>query len=134
MRRRPPRSTLFPYTTLFRSVAHIIDEPPEVVKTMMNFVEVLPGKTYHMYGATWEFFYTVHSIPTIGFRVTVPDEKGNPHTLLHSSDLDHFKGMEQLVRDGAVSQEHFDRMRNLVRGDETLAMIAVGGGLIIGGC
>ena len=120
------------YECTVLKVAHIIDEPPEVVKTMMNFVEVLPGKTYHMYGATWEFFYTVHSIPTIGFRVTVPDEKGNPHTLLHSSDLDHFKGMEQLVRDGAVSQEHFDRMRNLVRGDETLAMIDAGGGLIHG--
>src|SRR2546427_1501868 len=28
MIRRPPRSTLFPYTTLFRSVAHALDDPP----------------------------------------------------------------------------------------------------------
>src|SRR5256885_13145755 len=27
MIRRPPRSTLFPYTTLFRSVLHPVDEP-----------------------------------------------------------------------------------------------------------
>src|SRR5207249_11563749 len=27
MLRRPPRSTLFPYTTLFRSRLHVLDEP-----------------------------------------------------------------------------------------------------------
>jgi len=85
-----------------------------------------------MYGATWEFFYTVHSIPTVGFRVTVNDEKGKPHTILHSSDLDHYKGMDQLVQTGAISQEHCDRMKNLVRGDECLAMIDAGGGMIHG--
>jgi CRP-like cAMP-binding protein len=40
--------------------------------------------------------------------------------------------MDQLVKDGAVSQEHVDRMRNLVRGDECLAMIDAGGGMIHG--
>lgn len=120
------------YECTVLKVASIIGESPEMVKLMMKFVEVIPGKTYHLYGATWEFFYTVHSIPTIGFRVTVPDENGKLHTLLHSSDLDHFKGMEQLVKDGYVSQEHYDRMRNLVRGDERLAMIDAGGGLIHG--
>jgi CRP-like cAMP-binding protein len=120
------------YECTVLKVAHIIGESVEMVKLMMKFVEVIPGKTYHMYGATWEFFYTVHSIPTIGFRVTVPDEKGKDHTILHSSDLDHFKGMEQLVEAGAVSQEHYDRMKNLVRGDECLAMIDAGGGPIHG--
>jgi CRP-like cAMP-binding protein len=113
-------------------VSRIIGEPLEVVRSMVNFVEVIPGKNYRMFGASWEFFYTVHSIPTVGFRVTVPDENGKPYTLLHSSDLDHFKGMDQLVKEGAVSQEHVDRMRGLVRGDECLAMIDAGGGMIHG--
>ena len=113
-------------------VANIIGEPLEVVRAMVRFLEVIPGKTYRMYGAAWEFFYTVHSIPTIGFRVTVADENGKPHTILHSSDLDHFQGMEELVKSGSVSQEHCDRMKNLVRGDERLAMIDAGGGMIHG--
>src|SRR2546427_7554752 len=29
MIRRPPRSTLFPYTTLFRSLFHVVAEDPE---------------------------------------------------------------------------------------------------------
>ncbi len=113
-------------------VAHIIDEPVEVVKSMMKFIEIIPGKAYRLFGAAWEFFYTVHSIPTVGFRVTVPDEKGRPHTLLHSSDLDHFKGMDRLAQSGAVSPGHVDRMKNLVKGDERLAMIDAGGGMIHG--
>ncbi len=120
------------YECTVLKVANIIGESPEMVKLMMKFVEVIPGKTYHMYGATWEFFYTVHSIPTVGFRVTVNDEHGKPHTILHSSDLDHYKGMDQLVQSGAITQEHCDRMKNLVRGDECLAMIDAGGGMIHG--
>src|SRR3712207_9516109 len=34
MIRRPPRSTLFPYTTLFRSVADGLGVPPGVVRTL----------------------------------------------------------------------------------------------------
>jgi len=64
--------------------------------------------------------------------VTVPDENGKNHTLLHSSDLDHFKGMDQLAQTGCVSTEHVERMKHLVRGDEELAMIDAGGGTIHG--
>src|ERR1035441_8458544 len=44
MIRRPPRSTLFPYTTLFRSVqAAFVQEYGSVSKTISGFV---PGTTY----------------------------------------------------------------------------------------
>jgi len=120
------------YESTVLKVANIIGESEEMVRRMMPFMEIIPGKSYFLYGATWEFFYTIHSIPTIGFRVTVPDENGKNHTLLHSSDLDHFKGMEQLAQTGCVSTEHVERMKNLVRGDEELAMIDAGGGMIHG--
>src|SRR5256885_3642837 len=35
MIRRPPRSTLFPYTTLFRSVIH----PESIIHSMVEFVD-----------------------------------------------------------------------------------------------
>src|SRR5687767_15681531 len=40
MIRRPPRSTLFPYTTLFRSIAAIIVEP---IAGNMSLVPPAPG-------------------------------------------------------------------------------------------
>src|SRR2546425_10527971 len=36
MIRRPPRSTLFPYTTLFRSVVHSLANAPEVKKPLLD--------------------------------------------------------------------------------------------------
>src|SRR3989442_2483729 len=49
MIRRPPRSTLFPYTTLFRSIEFALDTPVdvmidgEVLTLKCESVEVLPG-------------------------------------------------------------------------------------------
>jgi CRP-like cAMP-binding protein len=120
------------YESTVLKVANIIGESMDVVRGMMPLVEVIPGKSYYLYGACWDFFYTIHSIPTIGFRVTVQDERDQAHTLLHSSDLDHFKGMDKLLAQGCVSAEHVERMKNLVRGDEELAMIDAGGGMIHG--
>src|SRR2546430_13038923 len=42
MIRRPPRSTLFPYTTLFRSLARCIDEDSDIVDAGFD-VEFLHG-------------------------------------------------------------------------------------------
>src|SRR3712207_6873050 len=44
MIRRPPRSTLFPYTTLFRSSQNHIDEPRANYK--VNFIDLENTKEY----------------------------------------------------------------------------------------
>ena len=120
------------YECAILKAATILGESIEMVRRMTRLVEVVPGKTYQLFGATWEFFYTVHPIPTIGFRVSVEDEEGVMHTMLHSSDLTHFKSMDDLVVQGAITESHRDRMKNLVRGDEELVMLDAGGGLIHG--
>src|SRR2546428_3373988 len=44
MIRRPPRSTLFPYTTLFRSVAARVEQVDEVVRVAHPLDHVEPGQ------------------------------------------------------------------------------------------
>src|SRR3712207_9237728 len=39
MIRRPPRSTLFPYTTLFRSRIDVVVHPQSIVHSMVEFVD-----------------------------------------------------------------------------------------------
>jgi len=80
-----------------------------------------------MYGAKWEFFYAVHTIPTIGFRVSVRGPDGRDHTVVYSSDTIHFEGLEEMRMAGAISSQHAERMRNLVRGGERLAIVDGGG-------
>src|SRR2546429_4685949 len=43
MIRRPPRSTLFPYTTLFRSEAACLDEPPVMGQYAQPGLDVFRG-------------------------------------------------------------------------------------------
>src|SRR2546426_7245933 len=47
MIRRPPRSTLFPYTTLFRSVPRIADLSSDVCRARDHPVVSLPGEVFH---------------------------------------------------------------------------------------
>ena len=41
MIRRPPRSTLFPYTTLFRSWLDVVGEHPSLVDVLSMFIALL---------------------------------------------------------------------------------------------
>src|SRR3712207_7722797 len=44
MIRRPPRSTLFPYTTLFRSLARVLQKEPEPAVVLDHSVAAERGK------------------------------------------------------------------------------------------
>src|SRR2546425_1755272 len=50
MIRRPPRSTLFPYTTLFRSIASEEDDPPKQMRVVprKSLVEARPVELWHL--------------------------------------------------------------------------------------
>src|SRR5687768_18095456 len=49
MIRRPPRSTLFPYTTLFRSLARGIDAAAHTASLETGTIAVLAGGMDHLY-------------------------------------------------------------------------------------
>src|SRR5438876_6285098 len=44
MIRRPPRSTLFPYTTLFRSKRHVVARPGRACAALHGRVQCPPGR------------------------------------------------------------------------------------------
>ena len=54
MIRRPPRSTLFPYTTLFRSVVDQLGVNDEDVKLETNFVEDLDADSLDLFQVIME--------------------------------------------------------------------------------
>src|SRR5256885_10443399 len=59
MIRRPPRSTLFPYTTLFRSkVTEALKGALTVAVTVLLFVPVVVPKTHELSAAMPELFVT----------------------------------------------------------------------------
>jgi len=115
------------YESMLIKVSAVLGEPLDLMRGYLSFTEVVPGKAVAMYGAKWEFFYAVHTIPTIGFRVSVRGPDGRDHTVVYSSDTIHFEGLARMREAQAISAQHEERMRNLVRGGERLAIVDGGG-------
>jgi len=115
------------YECMLIKISNVLGETIDEIRNYLTFTEVIPGKPFDMYGARWEFFYTVHSIPTIGFRVSVRGPDGKEHTVVHSSDTAGFSLLGDMRRAGAITTSHENRMMNLVRGGERLVMIDGGG-------
>ncbi|MDO8598607.1 MAG: cyclic nucleotide-binding domain-containing protein [bacterium] len=87
-----------------------------------------PGKQLRLLGATWESAYTVHPIPTTGFRVTVEHE-GQTYALAYSSDTaptGGLTGTDAMAKAGLYDHED-DPFVALVRGDERLVLWEAGG-------
>src|SRR6266513_780075 len=66
MIRRPPRSTLFPYTTLFRSAHRLEARPPAV----LPLTEWLPVRPDAALPETWPRDFVARLVPQTRLRVT----------------------------------------------------------------
>lgn len=115
------------YESMLIKTSHVLGESIDSIRNYLTFTEVIPGKPVRMYGANWEFFYTVHSIPTIGFRVTVRAKDGEECTIVHSSDTAAFSKLDEMADAGAITEGKKNRMKQLVQGREKLVMIDGGG-------
>ncbi len=120
------------YESMLIKTANVLGESIKNIKNYLKFTEVIPGKSVKMFGAKWEFFYTVHSIPTIGFRVTVKSPDGKDYTVVHSSDTGDFSMLDAMTASGAITKNHNKLMKSLIRGSEALVTIDGGGSPIHG--
>src|SRR3712207_6812753 len=73
MIRRPPRSTLFPYTTLFRSYARLTDEQVALVERSATRLHCAPGDTLFREGDTGYAFHVV-----VSGTVAIVEDHGRP--------------------------------------------------------
>src|SRR3712207_6959511 len=84
MIRRPPRSTLFPYTTLFRSIYKVVGEGTDILSSMKPG-EFIKGITGLGNG------YNVEEIPNgayiIGGGIGIPPMLGLLRSEEHTSEL-----------------------------------------------
>src|SRR3712207_9005199 len=93
MIRRPPRSTLFPYTTLFRSPAYAVQKEKDKKKVMPNGTPVLwrdPGNVsdldlFHGPGRSEEHTSELQSRQYLVCRLLL--EKKNNVTILHLASV-----------------------------------------------
>jgi CRP-like cAMP-binding protein len=112
---RPKVVTTEPiYRSALMKLSGYFRRPPEEVASLIEYRRVAPGTTYSDLGASFDFFYTVHSIPTVGVRVSVPDSRGRPHSVQISGDNMHHDGLNQMLERGVITDTVYAEMRNLV--------------------
>src|SRR2546430_10313439 len=79
MIRRPPRSTLFPYTTLFRSYAPGVSKPEEI----STIVKTVSPKPVNVLVSTNNCDFTVSQLADLGVR-RISDRKSTRLNSSHS--------------------------------------------------
>lgn len=102
------------YRATLDKLSSFFGKPPEEVAELLDYHPVNVGEPFDSLGATFELFYTVHSIPTVGLKVEVRDEFGETHGVVISGDTLHHEGLDKLHQEGLLPQQHLERMRHLV--------------------
>jgi CRP-like cAMP-binding protein len=95
--------------SFLRKYSAVTNIPESHLYHLFTFIPIKMDVQYNIHGALFQFFYTIHSIPTIGFHFAYRDK-----TFLYSSD--HYNdpnGQQLLVDKGIISEERKAFFRNL---------------------
>lgn len=102
------------YRSALVKLASFFSQPVEEVAKLIDYQRVVPGTSVEVLGARFDFFYTVHSIPTIGMSVQLTDTSGITHRVQISGDTMHHEGLDKMYAEGILTPEHYNAMRRLV--------------------
>jgi len=81
---------------------------PNKLREMFNFYPVKMNPQYNIHGAIFSFFYTLHSIPTIGFQFNYRNK-----TFIYSSDhLNEPNIIKELYEKGIISEKRYKTLVN----------------------
>ena len=113
--RKPKFMTAEPiYRATLDKLASFFGQTTEEVAELLDYYPAKMGEPFESLGATFELFYTVHSIPTVGLKVEVRDEFGETHGVVISGDTLHHEGLQKLHEEELLPTEHMKRMKHLV--------------------
>ncbi|MBN1837982.1 MAG: cAMP/cGMP-dependent 3',5'-cyclic-AMP/GMP phosphodiesterase [Spirochaetales bacterium] len=104
--------TVYSTKTVMRSFlkkySSLTGEPVSNLIRLFNFRPVYIGKPVFIHGGRFRFYYTLHSIPTIGFTLKFQDQ-----SFVYSSDHQADPEVQdKLVREGVMDGERFRQLRN----------------------
>ncbi len=94
--------------SFLRKYSALSGEPVAALHRMIHFVPIKIGTPVFLHGGKFKFFYTLHSIPTLGFKMAFQDQ-----TFVYSSDHNNDPAVHQKLLDtGVISKARYDELRN----------------------
>lgn len=94
--------------SFLRKYSALSNMPISYLMRLFDFHPVKIGKPAYIHGGRFDMFYTLHSIPTIGFKMQFQDQ-----TFVYSSDHNNDPGIHKdLFDSGLVTRERYDELSN----------------------
>jgi CRP-like cAMP-binding protein/phosphoribosyl 1,2-cyclic phosphodiesterase len=94
--------------SFLRKYSALSDVPISYLSKLFDFHPVKIGNPVYIHDGRFDFFYTLHSIPTIGFRMEFQDQ-----SFVYSSDHNNDPEVHARLRDaGLVTAERYNELRN----------------------
>jgi CRP-like cAMP-binding protein/glyoxylase-like metal-dependent hydrolase (beta-lactamase superfamily II) len=112
---RPKVLTAEPiYRSALLKLSSALQLPEAEVSRFIDYQPVVPGQPLDFLGARFDFFYTVHAIPTVGVSVSLRDVGGVERRVQISGDTMHHEGLEAMRKEGVIDDDTFAQLRALV--------------------
>ena len=91
-----------------RKYSAISNLTPEFIDRLVNFRPVFLEEPNYWNGAQFRFFYSLHSIPTVGFEVTLDGQ-----SIVYSADtMYNLKEFKRMHKDGVISKGRMESLTN----------------------
>ena len=113
------------YRSFILKLSLLIGWPEDKINKMIHCIEVPLNKPFYWFGATFNFFQSVHPIATIGFEVTYTGKK-----IIYSGDTVWGGPLQNLFAAGIVDQVTYEPLANIFTTNADLVIMDGGGGLI----
>lgn len=92
--------------SFLRKYASLSDVAPEYLGRLFDFNPVKIGTPIYINGGKFEMFYTLHSIPTIGFRIEFQDQ-----SFVYSSDHNNSPELhKELLDKGVITERRYGEL------------------------
>lgn len=132
---RPKVFTAEPiYRSALVKLSSYFHRSEDEVAQFIDYQRVTPGEPIEALGAVFDFFYTVHAIPTLGVRVSMRSG-GITHRIQISGDTMHHDGLDKMHAAGVLDTSVHAAMRALIpttKIDHALFLADVGEAIIHG--
>ena len=111
------------FNSFIHKLAAILDWDVQKVKNLVNFIEARPGAHQNIFGADFEFWYTLHSIPTIGFKVSI-----NHKSYVFTGDMSYGPRLKEAYEQNVIPEEKYLQQKRIPYQHDVTKIFFDGGG------
>ncbi|MFP4509224.1 MAG: cAMP/cGMP-dependent 3',5'-cyclic-AMP/GMP phosphodiesterase [Spirochaetaceae bacterium] len=94
--------------SFLRKYAAFSGEEPEFLKSLFDYNPVYTDQSFYLHGGEFKVYYSVHSIPTMAFRLTFQDK-----SFVYSSDHQNDPAIhDAMLKDGVIDRRRYEQLKS----------------------